>query len=210
MAAELVERIRTISVQAAIHYLAPVHVGIVTIQNSKETMEQTTILTILQVALIPITLAAVNWYIQRNVQKNALEIAQINSQAEQREAAANWSEKVAGIATDMLAPMEAQLRLVTAENIKLVGLQQQLKSDMNAEQARHNKAEAEQKRRIDEQATEIEKLKKKINALEIVDLQRTGEIDELKKENGRLRAKIDGIKEQIDTKPLLQKKDTQS
>ncbi|MCB0081524.1 MAG: hypothetical protein KDE47_11350 [Caldilineaceae bacterium] len=183
-------------------------------------MDKQTILTLLQVALIPLTLAIVNWWTQRAAQRNAVAVAEVSNRAEQQEAATTLSEKAVSIAADMLAPMERQLKLVTAENIRLVEQQQQLKRELNAEQMRHNQAAAEQQRRIDEQAEKMEQLKAQINALERVEVQRRGEIEELKQkhqneigqlkqENGRLRKRIDGIKEQLDTKPLL-KKDTQS
>lgn len=182
-------------------------------------MDKQTFLTLLQVALIPLTLAAVNWWAQRAARQNAIAVAEVSSRAEQQEAAAAWSEKVAGIATDMLAPMEKQLGLVTAENLRLVEQQQQLKRELNAEQVRHNQAAAEQQRRINEQAEKIEQLKAQITALEKVEVQRQGEIQQIKlrhqteisqikAENGRLRKRIDGIKEQLDTKPLTQE-DTQ-
>lgn len=165
-------------------------------------MTTETLLSIAQIVIVPLGLAVFAWLNQRSSQRNAVMVAQITSQAEQQEATAAWSEKVAHIASDMLAPMEAQLKKVTAENLLLLQQQDALTREMQIQQTRHAKAEAELRKQIEAQTVRVKALTEKLAALERVGVMRQEEIEKLKNENERLSKKINAIKQEVQTRPF--------
>lgn len=160
------------------------------------------VITLLQIAAIPVISYIVSIYLKRQDVENSQAVARINSTAEMQESYATWSKTAADVTKDMLAPMAAQLKTVTSENLTLQDPVKQLRTDnkkLAIEQQRLKQVEASQREKINKQSKEIDQLKARLASLEKLDLQRQGEIQAMKSENDRLQEKVNRISQALDT-----------
>ena len=153
---------------------------------------------LLTVAVSGVVAIATGYFTERQKGKNSKEIATISSQAELQESYGSMLKMAADASTNMLAPLATQLEAVTKENLTLQKLIAQLRKDndvLKLEQQRLKQVEASQRRQIEEQEREIDRLKARLSSLEKLDIQRQEELKVIRDENDKLQAKVDRIME---------------
>lgn len=157
---------------------------------------------LLTVAVSGVVAIATGYFTEKQKGKNSKDVATISSQAELQESYGSMLKMAADASTNMLAPLATQLEAVTKENLTFQSLIAQLRKDNDAlklEQQRLKQVEASQRRQIEEQEREIDRLKARLSSLEKLDIQRQEELKAIRDENNRLQAKVDRIMEAADT-----------